>query len=69
MPEPETFYNPISNETLRHRERSDGTRDLFIWQGNTTERSVDHQHNIIGSMGDVQKIRDFGGRHVCDDRT
>lgn len=64
----QTFYNPISGETLKHRERSDGTRDLFIWNGNTTDRSDDHQHNVIDSNGNPRFIRDFNRRVIADDR-
>ena len=64
----EVFYNPISGETLKHTERADGARQLFVWKGQTTQRSVDHQHNVLNPDGTVRYIRDFNRRVVADDR-
>ena len=64
----ETFYNPISGETLKHRERADGTRDLFVWKGDTTDRSADHQHNVLNPDGTVRYVREFNRRVITDDR-
>jgi hypothetical protein len=63
-----TFYNPISGETLKHTKRPDGTRNLFVWQGDTTSRDVDHQHNVISKNGVPAYIRDFNRRVIADDR-
>ena len=65
----ETFYNPISGETLKHTERADGTRNLFVWKGDTTSRNVDHQHNVLSEGGTPAYIRDFNRRVIADDRT
>jgi len=62
------FFNPESNETLKHRTRADGTRDLFVWKGDTTRPSKDHQHNVISSDGSISYVRDFNGRVIADDR-
>ncbi|NOT01207.1 MAG: hypothetical protein HOP29_11330 [Phycisphaerales bacterium] len=63
----ETFYNPVSGETLKHSERADGTRDLFVWRGETTNRSDDHQHSVLNPEGSVRFIRDFDRRVIADD--
>ncbi len=62
------FYNPQTGETLKHVTRRDGTRDLFVWKGNTTSRQVDHQHNVLKPNGSPAYIRDFNRRVIADDR-
>ena len=64
----ETFYNPQTGETLKHVTRPDGTRELFVWQGDTTARNVDHQHNVLNPNGNPRYIRDFNRRVIADDR-
>lgn len=62
----ETFYNPLSNETLRHRNRSDGKTGLFIWKGNTTKG--DHEHHVFDRERNVNYSRGFGGNVIADDK-
>ncbi len=59
----EKFYNPLSNETLIHRDRVDGKRDLFV----TTPGTQDHSHAVLNPNGTPSYIRDFNGRVICDD--
>jgi hypothetical protein len=68
-PKPIKFYNPISNETLKHRERDDGI-DLFVWKGKVSskmENKTDHQHSILEPLGRQPLfIRDFNRKIVAD---
>jgi hypothetical protein len=60
-----TFHNPISGETLIHRERADGVRDLKVVQtGLSGDRG---SHAVLGQNGTPLYIRE-GNRTIADDR-
>lgn len=62
----ERFVNPTSGETLIHREREDGKRDLFIIPPDGNQN--DHGHAVIYPDGHPAYIREFNGRVICDDK-
>jgi len=57
------FHNPLSGETLIHRERPDGTRDLF--HGPTGSSA--HGHAVLDPMGNPRYEREISGRVIVDD--
>jgi hypothetical protein len=60
----EKFNNPISGETLIHRDRPDGKKDLFWGPTGKSE----HGHAVIKPNGNPSFIRDTDGRVIADDK-
>jgi hypothetical protein len=60
------FHNPLSGETLVHRDRADGMRDLKIVQtGVSGDRGG---HAVLGQDGTPAYIRDTNGQVIANDR-
>jgi len=56
------FTNPNSGETLIHKERADGKKDLFIIQPGTERKG-----HLVLNNGNVNYLRKPGGHVVADD--
>ncbi len=51
-------------EFFKHKERSDGTRDLYYGDIG----SSDHGHAVIDKSGNVKFIRESDGRVIANDK-
>jgi len=58
------FHNPSSGETLVHRNRADGMRDLKFGETGTCLPG----HAVLNQNGTPAFIRDTDGRVIADDR-
>lgn len=58
------FHNPISGETLVHKTRADGTRDLLFGPSGAHQ----HGHAVISPNGNPRYIREVDGYVIADDR-
>ena len=52
------FHNPISGETLVHRDQPDGTHDLFY--GIEGDDGGNHNHAAFDLNGNVEYLRENG---------
>lgn len=60
------FTNPISGETLIHRDLPNGKRDLIIEKPGAT--GLNHFHAVLEKNGKVSYLRDYYRRLIADDK-
>lgn len=58
------FHNPLSGETLVHRDRKDGMRDLKYGETGSSLPG----HSVLNQNGNPAYIRDTDGRVIADDK-
>lgn len=64
MGEKTVFHNPLSGETLVHRDRKDGMRGLKYGETGTSLRG----HVVLNQNGNPVYIRDKDGRVIANDK-
>lgn len=64
MGEKVVFHNPISGETLVHRDKADGKRDLKYGETGSWLPG----HTVLNQNGIPSYIRDTDGRVIANDK-